>query len=671
MFARFFRLQTHLTKRLVLPLCLVCICSAQVARAQSYTLLQKASHSAGDTTNSVSFPLPTVPGDLIVVSVAWVNGGKATIYDIAGDAFFPAVGPTAANGNANSGSSQIWYVPNALGGPNTISVNFGGAWNNSIIAVFEYSQPAASSALDVVASVTGRGGSLDGGSVTVAQAGELVFATAYGNSGGTLGSSPLQLYATQSGTHLGIVDTQTSAAGTYNATFTDTGAWDWVVQTATFKAGAAPQPPPLPSSLLCGRPDDGLIHAAPSYDVFTPGLPGTTFADLQYGCPITRIADGKSYCNSQSVHQYSTISPINADDSLIIMQLAWQCGGNSQYIADSSGAVVVDQYNFPPANSYNVPWDQLDPNTFYFSYGTTFYKATVNRSAATVSQLALCSFPEYSYIQIPDTEDISYDNNHIWLTGDPTSASGQAFLVTLDSSHTSCTKGATVNIGAKDAASGWHKIQNTPSNKLAVLSNATLSTELYNPDGTLFRRMPDTTHMDLDYNSDGVTEVAVGMFYQGTAQNGCPSNYGLGVQNLATGVVLRCLVPDAGSEDALHVSYRDSAPRGPGRVLFSLERSNGCNADKTGNDLSCINGTVGWAPYSGEEVLASIDGSGLQRLAHHRSRSSVGYWAQPRGAISKDGKVVIFDSNFNNFNGGSSTVSGWDYADTYMIRVQQ
>src|SRR5205814_2627682 len=142
---------------------------------------------------------------LIVVSVAWVNGGKATIYDIAGNAFFPAVGPTAANGNANSGSSQIWYVPNALGGPNTISVNFGGAWNNSIIAVFEYSQPAASSALDVVASVTGRGGSLDGGSVTVAQAGELVFATAYGNSGGTLtgGSYPLQLYATQSATHLG------------------------------------------------------------------------------------------------------------------------------------------------------------------------------------------------------------------------------------------------------------------------------------------------------------------------------------------------------------------------------------------------------------------------------------------------------------------------------------
>src|SRR5205814_1164534 len=137
----------------------------------------------------------------------------------------------------------------------------------------------------------------------------------------------------------------------------------------------------------------------------------------------------------------------------------------------------------------------------------------------------------------------------------------------------SCTKGATVNIGAKDAASGWHKIQNTPSNKLAVLSNATLSTELYNPDGTLFRRMPDTTHMDFGYDSDGVTEVAVGMFYQGTAQ--------------------------------------------------------------------------------------------------HRSRSSVGYWAQPRGAISKDGKVVIFDSNFNNFNGGSSTVSGWDYADTYMIRVQQ
>jgi len=542
-------------------------------------------------------------------------------------------------------------------------------WNNSMLAVFEYSGLATSSALDVAAAATGNSNSLNTGPITTSGPNELLFASGYGNSGGTLSAGSnyvMQLYTTHVGLHLGLEDRTVSAAGTYNATFTDTGAWDWVAQIAAFRGAGSPPPPGL-----CGQVDDGLTHAAPSYNTLTPGAVSTSYTDPQYGCPVTRISDGKTYCNSQSTHQYSALSPINADNSLIMMQLAWQCGGEGNYIKDSAGALVVSQFDFPRANTANIPWDQFDPNIFYYSEGITFYKGSVNRSAGTVTQTPLCSFPEYTQVDIPDQEDISYDNNHIWLVGNPSSPAGQAFLVTLNPSHTGCTKGATVLVGAKESGTGWHKIQNTASNKLAVDSNVTNTTELYNPNGTLFRRMADTIHMDFGFDSDGVTEVAVGMFYQGTAQNGCPSNYGAGVQNLATGVVIRCLLPDIGHENAHHISFRDSAPRGPGWVLLSLERSTVCHpVNRTGLDLACINGNSDWFPYSGEEVIAKVDGTQVRRLAHHRSRSGFSYWAEPRGAISKDGKVVIFDSNFNDFNGGSSTESGWEYADTYMIRVQ-
>jgi hypothetical protein len=52
----------------------------------------------------------------------------------------------------------------------------------------------------------------------------------------------------------------------------------------------------------------------------------------------------------------------------------------------------------------------------------------------------------------------------------------------------------------------------------------------------------------------------------------------------------------------------------------------------------------GWSPLEGELFLQYTDGSVL-RLAHHRS-SSCGYWVQPRASISRDGRYVVFASDW-------------------------
>src|SRR5260370_1437819 len=85
------------------------------------------------------------------------------------------------------------------------------------------------------------------------------------------------------------------------------------------------------------------------------------------------------------------------------------------------------------------------------------------------------------------------------------------------------------------------------------------------------------------------------------------------------------------------ISFFDD--RKPGPELFNNNR--GFRVPSSNN----------WLLYEDEIILARIDGSGIYRLAHARSRSAQGYWAQPRAAISRKGKSVVFTSNMAHPNG--------------------
>ena len=66
--------------------------------------------------------------------------------------------------------------------------------------------------------------------------------------------------------------------------------------------------------------------------------------------------------------------------------------------------------------------------------------------------------------------------------------------------------------------------------------------------------------------------------------------------------------------------------------------------------------------------MVNVDTKGIYRLAHHYSRVTGGpsYWAQPRAAISYDGKWGIWDSNF-----GQSTLINMNssYTDVYAVKT--
>ena len=287
------------------------------------------------------------------------------------------------------------------------------------------------------------------------------------------------------------------------------------------------------------------MHPAPNYNTLVPGAVGSSYTDPQYGCKVTRITDGKSYCNSSSQHLYAFPTPINLDNSMIIDQLQPPgCGAKSpRYIVSNTGAVVVGAANFPStASTPDISWDQDDPLTFYYVSGSALYKGVVNKSAGTIASSNICDFTgTYSTLVIPDEENISYDNNHFWLVGNGNLSTGQAVFVTLTpaspSPHTGCIKGATVNIGAQtsQAIPGWHKIQISPLNEAMILNTGTQKTDIWKPDGTLLRTDTNTSHFDVGYDSDGTTEVMVGHMYAGQRPTCAPAGVALSWSGSAMG----------------------------------------------------------------------------------------------------------------------------------------
>lgn len=73
--------------------------------------------------------------------------------------------------------------------------------------------------------------------------------------------------------------------------------------------------------------------------------------------------------------------------------------------------------------------------------------------------------------------------------------------------------------------------------------------------------------------------------------------------------------------------------------------------------------------FNNEIFELYFDGT-VRRLTHHRS-SGCGYWVQPRASVSKDGKYIVFDSDFQDDGGINSCASQGELGggDVFMIEL--
>ncbi len=405
----------------------------------------------------------------------------------------------------------------------------------------------------------------------------------------------------------------------------------------TFSGSGVASIPGLPT---CGKLNDTNVYTPPNYDTFTPPAKGQSYTDPVFGCTITRVTDA--------------VAPFNADDTYLFVLNGYT--GGSPTIVDLSGNTVVSPSNMPGFNSaVGLVWDLTNPKVFYYTSGQALIKGTISGTPpnATVASITLATFSQYSSVVIPDDIDLSSDGLHLWLADCYQNCTGYIFLVTLNAGN-----GAATSASQSTVLSGitHHGLTTVPNN--GVFIDGTL----YNSNGSLWNGTGTpaggtSAHVDFGLDSLG-NVVGASIWGQGTTSNGCPSNYGWSLLDLTTNPLPLCLndgIQNVGNSS--HVSMRDTQSKY--WIAHSVDDSGTCPS----SSYWCYNNptnTSGWGLYTGEIII--WDGLGnTVRLAHHRSRSDETYWAQTRGAISRDGRYIAFDSNFNQSSKGAN------YTDVYVI----
>jgi hypothetical protein len=410
----------------------------------------------------------------------------------------------------------------------------------------------------------------------------------------------------------------------------------------------------IPSLPTCGKLNDTNVYTPPNYDTFTPPAKGQSYTDPVFGCTITRITDAVAAGWASANHFYSLETPFNADDTYLFVINGYT--GGSPTIVDLSGNTVVPTSNMPGFNSaVGLVWDLTNPKVFYYTSGQQFIKGTISGTApnATVASTTLATFSQYSSVVIPDDIDLSSDGLHLWLADCYQNCTGYIFLVTLNAGN-----GAATSASQSTVLSGitHHGMTIVPNNGVFI------DGLLYNSDGTLWNGTGTpaggtSAHVDFGLNPLG-SIAAASIWDQGATNNGCPSNYGWSLLDLTTPGVPLCLndgIQNVGNSS--HVSMRDTNAKY--WIAHSVDDSGSCPS----SSYWCYNNPTnmsGWGLYTGEILI--WDGLGnTVRLAHHRSRSDETYWAQTRAAISRDGRYIAFDSNFNQSSNGAN------YTDVYVI----
>jgi hypothetical protein len=339
-------------------------------------------------------------------------------------------------------SIKLFYAMNITGGSTTITLS-SSPIDVGIHAV-EYSGVATGTALDVTNTAVANGNTTTtptSGSFTPA-VGDLVYAyfgdEATGQTSITAGTGYTIISAT--GNHADASENNLAAAsGPQTTSFTvGTATQTWALYVAAFKASGSGG-----STLLCGTADDGLVHVPPNYSCssppcttnpFPPPAKGASYVDPQYGCSVQRLTDAVGdHLTASAHHQYSTITPINSNDTYVMILLN---DGNLE-IVDTSGGVIVPAGTLQ-ANTADLPWDISVPTRFYYANGTAIIQGDIQglptcaaTHNCTVQSTTIKDFSgTYSSIQIPDQEDISDDGDHLWLVGD-TSTTHKAFLFTI------------------------------------------------------------------------------------------------------------------------------------------------------------------------------------------------------------------------------------------------
>jgi hypothetical protein len=377
------------------------------------------------------------------------------------------------------------------------------------------------------------------------------------------------------------------------------------------------------------------VLAAPSYSELEPPPAGQVYVDPVFGTPILRVTDAVDTEDTLAggnlefaVNEYSSVTPFNADSSLVLL------------IHESVFALYDTAGHFlrvlpEEVHARSEPrWSLTDPSVFYFLHDNELRSFNV----ATGEESVVRRFSEYHQIGGRGETDISTDGDHLALVGDDR----DVFRYEISTN----TKGRTLDtsrIGSFD------QVMVTPDNQVLIGWRSKgvgrgRGLELFDPDMNFMWQISQATgHMDVARDNDGGQIV---IRTNADDPNPICDN---GVVKIRLGDLTQTCLLSLDWGLAVHISA-------PGEMPWFFVSTYAPDDPRPGDP--------GWTVYANEILRVMIDGSGVERLAHHRSRPWNDYNYEPRASASRDGARLLYSSNFS-----LQSLLGYDaeYSDVYMI----
>ncbi len=437
----------------------------------------------------------------------------------------------------------------------------------------------------------------------------------------------------------------------------------FVVRDGPTTSQPVPTPPQDPDPLPPPQPDPPQPAPDPRTDP-TAVLPVPTLArpavgswtyEPTFGTYFTRLSDSSERSGFET-HDYSQLQPFSSDSRHVLL------GGSRGYrVLRLDG---LQELSHLDTSHWNAPrWLPNDPNKILHFDSNADRRVRIQqtdiRTGTTEDLLVL---PErYPYVRVsPSFEELSRDGR--WMAGMVTRDDGATVIFTAD------------------------------------LAERRLALEL--PVDQLYAGhcQPDPVWGAFEPDWVGVSPLGQSLVIQ-WPRDGIAACSGMETYDLETGEFIGRaydghqhsdlgVLPETGEEFVMTFEMAGPAPRNgdpaisirmlpgeatasPPQYLQSMDWGNTEHISCQGPDGTCLvtAGSLesnGWNPFEQEIFLQNTDGS-VQRLIHHRS-SSCGYWAQPRASMSRDGRYVIFASDWGQHLGASCSVeSPLGQVDPYLI----
>ena len=401
----------------------------------------------------------------------------------------------------------------------------------------------------------------------------------------------------------------------------------------------------------CVDPTDPALTVTPPTLSLPPA--GFPFVDPRFCTSLRRVSD-TSDSGGYETQVYSQLQAFSSDN--VYLLLDGYDGFVVRRVDDLSPVTGLD------TSGWNDPrWRPMQPHVMvHFDSNEDTVLRLQLTSVDALTTTTVYTFPTpYERIRVPHSwDELSEDGR--WLAGMASQSDDTQVIFALDLQARAL--GAQLSIpalyaGPCDPDPVWGEVEPdwigvSPLGRYMVVQWARDGTDRCSgletfdlQTGAFVGRVYDGhQHGDLGVDTDGDTEFFMTFELAGPPPDNDRPAIGMralpGNATASPPVYLQIL--DWGSSE--HISCR--GPKGVCLVTAGSLASNG------------------WNPFETELFLQYTDGS-ISRLAHHRS-SSCGYWVQPRATISRDGRYVVFASDW----GRELDCGDMGRGDPYIIDLQ-